>query len=105
MKTIQGPDFDTFVLHADKPVLVDFTAKWCGPCKLLKPILERYAASHPELDVVCLDVDDWPAVSARYHVQAMPTLMLFHQGEARGQVRGLQNDSRISAFVTAALAS
>jgi thioredoxin len=104
MKHIQGPDFDTLVLHADKPVLVDFTATWCGPCKMQKPVLERYAATHPELDVVCVDVDAWPEISSCYHVQAMPTLVLFRNGEAQGQIRGLQSDARINAFVSNALA-
>lgn len=103
MKQVDDETFETTVLKSDKAVLVDFSAAWCGPCKIQKPVLERYAASHPEIEVVLVDVDVSPRTSGRYGVQAMPTLMLFQNGAAKAQVRGLQNGPRLEAFVESAL--
>ena len=103
MKRIDDNSFDSAVLAAEKPVLVDFSAAWCGPCKMLEPILEKFAAEHPELEVVKLDVDESPKASGRFGVTAMPTLMLFQGGEVKGVTRGLQNQAKITKFVTDSL--
>jgi thioredoxin len=105
MKYIDDTQFDARVLASDKPVLVDFTATWCGPCKVLKPILEQYAVTHPEVEVVAVETGDSPATSARYGINAMPTMMLFHGGEVKGTLLGLQRPAKIESFVSEALAS
>ncbi|MCX4819485.1 thioredoxin [Streptomyces sp. NBC_01142] len=79
---VTDTDFDDEVLRADRPVLVEFTADWCGPCRQLAPVLSAIAAEEAErLKVVQLDVDTNPEIMARYGVLSMPTLMVFHGGE------------------------
>jgi thioredoxin 1 len=73
--------FDERVLKSDKPVLVDFYAEWCGPCKRLTPLLEEFAQEHPEVRVVKVNVDDNPELTKRYGVNAMPTLMVVRNGK------------------------
>jgi thioredoxin 1 len=81
--------FDEAVLGADKPVLVDFTAAWCGPCQALAPILEEVAGEHADkLEVVKLDVDENPAVTRRFDVMSMPTLILFKDGTPEKRMVG-----------------
>ncbi len=85
MGTIQpvtDGDFSTNVLQAEKPVLVDFWAEWCGPCRQVAPILEEIAAEHGErLTVVKMNVDENPQTPAQYRVTGIPTLALFRGGE------------------------
>ncbi|MFI1184987.1 thioredoxin [Streptomyces californicus] len=81
--------FDTEVLGAALPVLVEFTADWCGPCRQLAPVLREIA--HEEADrlrIVQVDVDRRPSIAARYGVLAMPTLMLFRAGEPVASIGG-----------------
>jgi len=91
--------FQNVVLESDKGVIVDFSAAWCGPCKMQKPILERFAAAHPDIDVVMVDVDASPRVAQQQGVQAMPTLMYFEGGKRKAVVQGLQNASRLEKLV------
>ncbi|MFD7286733.1 thioredoxin [Streptomyces sp. NPDC059863] len=79
---VTDADFDNEVLGAGLPVLVEFTADWCGPCRQLAPVLSAVAGEQAgRLKVVQLDVDSNPEVTARYGVLAMPTLMVFRAGE------------------------
>jgi thioredoxin 1 len=80
--TISDADFAEEVLASDVPVLVDFTAAWCGPCRMLSPVLDRIAEDAAgRLKIVKLDVDTSPATPAAYGVLSMPTLMVFQGGE------------------------
>jgi len=94
--------FQSEVLDADQPVLVDFSAAWCGPCKMQKPVLEKFSADHPELKVVMVDVDASPRVAQQHQVQAIPTLILFQGGERKAVAQGLQNASRLERLVSGA---
>jgi len=79
---VTDADFAARVEQADGLVMVDFTAAWCGPCRILAPILEELAADFaPELSVVALDVDENPGTAARFGVRSMPTLLFFRNGD------------------------
>ena len=81
--------FNEAILGADKPVLVDFTAAWCGPCKTIAPILEELSVEEADrLQVAKIDVDANPATTMRYEVMSMPTLILFKDGEPQRRLIG-----------------
>lgn len=93
-------DFDRVVLQAETPVLVDFTATWCGPCKMLNPIVEKLAHDRADtLRVVKVDMDDAQEVCARYGVRAAPTLMLFVGGARVKSHVGLLNREKIEKLL------
>jgi thioredoxin 1 len=86
---VTDADFDTEVLKADKPVLVDFWADWCPPCHLVAPILEEIHTEHADrLTVVKLDIDGNPLTPARYEVMSVPTLTVYHHGEVVHRIVG-----------------
>ena len=80
-------------------VLVDFFATWCGPCKMLSPVLEQLAESNPELLVLKIDVDEVGPLAARFGIQAIPTLILFKDGRQVDKRMGYQNLNQLSAFI------
>ncbi len=102
MTKLNDTTFTAHVRASHKPVLVDFATTWCGPCKLQKPILEKYAAEHPEVDIVHIDPDESPETASAYQVQAVPTLMLFVGGEKKAVVQGLQSPARLDALLARA---
>lgn len=83
-------NFDTEVLASAAPVLVDFSAVWCGPCKKLEPVVDEIAAQYGDrLKVVKVDVDSSPGTAAKYGVLSIPTLMIFHGGKVKDQYVGV----------------
>lgn len=89
--------FDEVVLAADRPVLVDFTAEWCGPCKVIAPILEELSDEQGDkLDVVSIDVDANPKTTLRYDVMSMPTLILFRDGQPQRRLVGARGSATCS---------
>lgn len=74
-------NFEEEVLRSDKPVLVDFWATWCGPCRMLAPVIAQIAEEHPEIKVGKIDVDEQPELAMRYRVASIPTLMVFRDGK------------------------
>ena len=85
-------NFDSEVLKSDQPVLVDFTATWCGPCKVLAPVVEQLADEFAgTYKVAKLDIDDAPNTAQKYGIRGVPTVMVFQGGERKGQHVGVTN--------------
>ena len=91
------------VLSATKPVLVDFTADWCGPCRMVTPVLQQIAAERPDLTVLQVDADANPELTLRYRVLGLPTMALFRDGELVTALTGAQPKSRLLSSLDAAL--
>jgi len=97
---ITDASFETDVLGADKPVLVDYWAEWCGPCKMLAPILDEVAAEYGDkLTIAKLDIDQNPNTPPKYSVRGIPTLMLFKDGNVAAQKVGAMSKSQLTAFI------
>jgi thioredoxin 1 len=105
LKTSTDASFADDVLTSTVPVLVDFTATWCPPCVMIKPVLERIAADEADrLRVVTLDVDENPVVTARYEVLGMPTLALFIGGDVVARFMGAKPRTAILNIIEPHLA-
>ena len=96
MKTTTDATFTSDVLQSDKPVLVDFWAEWCGPCKMVAPVLEEIAAENAEkLTVVKLNIDENPQVAREYRIMSIPTLSIFKGGQVVKTLNGAKPKSVI----------
>lgn len=107
MSTIQqvsDQDFNQILSNAQGPVLVDFWAEWCGPCKVMNPVLEQLADElHGTLAITKLDVDANPETAQRYNIRSIPTLILFNNGEPVAQRSGSASQKQVRAFIEQAL--
>ena len=95
--SVTDDGFAADVLESELPVLVDFTASWCPPCRVMKPILEELAAERDDLRVVQLDVDEHQRTAAEYAVMSMPTFVLFRGGREVGRLVGARPKRRLEA--------
>ena len=92
--------FDTDVLQSDKPVLVDYWAEWCGPCKMIAPILEEVAAEYGEKIKVCkMNIDENQETPPRYGIRGIPTLILFKNGEVEATKVGALSKTQLQSFL------
>lgn len=97
MKIIEltNETFENEVLNSDKPVLVDFWATWCGPCKMAAPIVEKIAGEHDEIKVCKVDVDENPELARKYKVFSIPTFVVFRGGEAVRRTVGAVSEGEL----------
>ena len=92
--------FDTDVLQSDKPVLVDYWAEWCGPCKMIAPILEEVASEYGERIRVCkMNIDENQETPPRYGIRGIPTLILFKNGEVEATKVGALSKTQLQSFL------
>jgi thioredoxin 1 len=104
VKHVTDASFDTDVLNAGMPVLVDYWAEWCGPCKMIAPILDEVAKDYAgRVTVAKLDVDANPGTPAKYGIRGIPTLILFKGGQVAAQKVGALSKSQLTAFLDSQL--
>ncbi|HYS54216.1 MAG TPA: thioredoxin [Thermoanaerobaculia bacterium] len=100
IKQVTDQDFDTTVLQAGKPAFVDFWAPWCGPCRLIGPMVEELAPSYEGRAVITkMNVDDNPEVAQKYGVTSIPTLMMFKEGKLVDRVVGAMPKGELQKFI------
>ena len=92
---INKNNFEQEVLNSEKPVLVDFWASWCGPCRMVVPIVEKIAEEYPEYNVVKVNVDEEPELAAQFEVMSIPSLMIFKNGKLVNKSVGAKNKQQI----------
>lgn len=96
---ITKENFESEVLKSEKPVLLDFFATWCGPCRMVGPIIEEIAEENESFKVAKLDVDELPEIAKEYRVVSIPTLMVFKDGEVVNQALGAMPKEKILALL------
>ncbi|MBT8139268.1 MAG: thioredoxin TrxA [Gammaproteobacteria bacterium] len=103
---VTDDSFEQEVVNADVPVLVDYWAEWCGPCKMIAPVLEEIADNYNGKIKVCkIDVDAHKEIAKKFNVRGIPTLMVFNKGEAQASKVGALSKSQLEAFIDGAIST
>ena len=97
--SVTADNFEQEVLKTEGIVMVDFWATWCGPCKMLSPIVDQIAEEHPEIKVCKVNIDEEPSLAIDYKVMSIPTLLVFKNGEKVNMSIGVQSKSDIEAML------
>lgn len=92
---VNKDNFRQEVLESDKPVLVDFWASWCGPCRMVTPLIEEIAEEHPEIKVVKINVDEEPELASQYQIMSIPTLIVMKDGAITNRAMGARPKNQI----------
>jgi thioredoxin 1 len=102
---VSDADFESEVLKANGPVVVDFWAEWCGPCRMIGPVLEELSAGNlnGKVKIVKLNVDENPATAQKYGIMSIPTLMIFKNGELASRQIGAAPKQKLEQWITAAV--
>ncbi|EFB75218.1 thioredoxin [Subdoligranulum variabile] len=96
---ITKENFVNEVVNSDRPVLVDFWASWCGPCRMVSPLVDEIAAEHPEIKVCKVNVDEQPELAGQFQVMSIPTLMVVKNGQVTQRTVGARPKNQILALV------
>ncbi len=96
---ITKENFEQEVLKSDKPVLLDFWASWCGPCRMLAPILDELAAENPDIKVVKINTDEQPELASQFNVMSIPALFVMKDGQVTNRSVGVQPKENLLAMV------
>lgn len=97
--TISKNNFQDEVMQADKPVLIDFWASWCGPCQMLSPVIQEIAEEHPEIKVCKVNVDDEPELATAFAVKSIPLVVVMKNGQILNQSVGYKSKEQILALL------
>ncbi len=97
--TINKDNFQEEVLNSDKPVLLDFWASWCGPCRMVSPVVDEIAKERPDIKVGKINVDEQEELAAQFHIMSIPTLMVIKNGQIVKQSMGAQPKNQILAML------
>ena len=97
---VNEENFDSIVINSDKPVLVDFWAEWCGPCKMLTPTIEAIAEEYNDKSIIVkINVDDAPAIATKYGIRSIPSILLFSKGEVVEQRVGAVSKEELTSLL------
>lgn len=99
VKELTAASFDTEVLEANGKTMVDFWAPWCGPCRMLGPVIEQLADDKPEIKVCKVNIDDHPALAQRYGVQSIPTVIVFERGAEAARSVGIVSKEKLMSML------
>ncbi|TNE67183.1 MAG: thioredoxin [Alphaproteobacteria bacterium] len=96
---VTDEDFEAKVLKSDKPVLLDFWAQWCGPCKMIGPVLEQISGERDDIIIAKMDIDENPETPTSFGVRSIPTMLIFKDGEAVATTMGAKPRAALEAWI------